>query len=240
MKSTILFRTVITVAVCSVLIFSSCKKDSSNPSSQSVSEEEAAQAITQSVTPESGGMVSQSSEASAIATIYTIHPCGISHDSSIALASLPGAAFTYAINLNWGWSITCASPVEFQSYFKGHTTYSGTLMSSNDSSQATMNLTGLGTSATAYTGNLNYVRNGSQQSKIGRKSSFTSLITITSTNITVDKTTNIIASGTAPVTISGASTGGLAFSYNGTLTFHGNKAATLAMSSGNSYEISWQ
>jgi hypothetical protein len=245
MKKTILSRALKTTATifCGILIMStsySCKKDasSSTATTDTVSETEASQAITQAVVPTSGGMAEQTANAAIVANDQIAYPCSQSFDSSILLTNTAGASITYSADLEWNWILNC-SAANFTFAFKGHTTYSAPLMSSNDSTTAWFIITGLQESSTAYVLNSNYVRNGSQQSNIGNRNSFTSLITITSSNINIDKISEQIISGTATVSISGASTSGRSFSFSGNINFLGNQAATLTMASGNVYQINW-
>jgi hypothetical protein len=232
-----------TIIFCGILIIaatSSCKKDTASTSNTgTVTEADASQAITEAIVPSSGGMAAQTSNAAYVAAKpVNVYPCGQSFDSSILLTNAAGAAITYNADLEWNWILSC-STASFTYSFKGHTTYEAPLMSSNDTTTAGFVVTGLDASSPAYILNANYVRNGSQQSNIGYKNSFTSLITINSANINIDKTTEEITSGTATVSISGASTSGKLFSYSGTIVFLGNQAGTLTMASGNVYRISW-
>lgn len=223
------------VFVCMASI-TSCKKDAGSSSSTTVSEDEAAEAITEAVTPASGGMVDQVDNSIGI-TMLNAYPCGESFDSSINVTSPTGSAITYSFNLSWNWMLSCSKGT-FQFNFNGSSMYDAPRMSSNDSSEGSLTISGLDKGA-AYIVNTSYIRNGSQQSKILNRNSFTSNITITSENINVDKTTQEITSGTATVSISGASTSGRSFSYSGTITFNGNKNATLDLGNGNTYTISW-
>ncbi len=226
-----------TVAIVCVLMASSCNKnsDSTSPASTTVSTDDAAEAITDAVTPASGGMVSQVDNSVAITANYQL-PCGQNFDSSITATNPSSSVITYSFNLAWGWLLKC-SPAEFDFSFKGSSKYDAPKMSSNDSSIGSMTITGLESSS--YIINTSYLRNGSQQSKVLNKNSFTSNITITSEDITVDKVSKEITSGTASVSISGASTSGKSFNYSGTITFTGSRAATLILGNGNTYSISW-
>lgn len=243
MKTTISFKQIrkvllfISVAFACIVLATSCKKDSGGSSSDAVSQDDAAETITQAVTPESGGMVAQVDNSVTITANYTL-PCGESFDSSISATNPVGSLITYSFNLAWNWMLKC-STAEFDFNFKGSSMYDAPRMSSNDSSNGSLKITGLETSKTNYVVNTSYVRNGSQQSKILNKNSFTSKINIASEDIMVDKATQEIISGTASVSISGASTSGKSFSYDGAITFNGNKSATLVLGNGNTYSISW-
>jgi hypothetical protein len=221
-----------------MLLITSCKKDNASTSaSAAVSQDDAAEAITQAVTPESGGMVNQVDQSTEIISKGSA-ACGASFDSSISGNSPEGSAVTYSYSLDWNWVYTCASKT-FQLNFTGNSMYDGPNMSSKGNSVGNMTVTGYGSSSSEYTANITFERDGSDQSKVFHKNSFTSKTTITSDNIKIDKTTALITSGAATVNIKGSSTNGLSFSYGGTLTFNGNKTGTLLLDNGTSYNISW-
>jgi hypothetical protein len=236
-------NTVIIVFAAVTACTASCKKDASSTTGstttgRTVTEADAANAVTASVTPQTSGMVTQVSDATVMASV-PVYTCGQSFDSTIAGASAAGATVTYAFNLTWGWQFSCANPASFTGSFKGSSSYSTQYISSSDSSKGNFVLTGITPTAKNYTLNASYTRNGSCQSGIGNKNSFTSTIAITSTNILVSKTTREIVSGTATATITGASSSGKSFSFAGTITFNGNKTATLAITGGGTYQINW-
>ena len=83
-----------------------------------------------------------------------------------------------------------------------------------------------------------YTRNGSQESKIGQQNSFTSTLTITASNLLVDKSTQEINGGTASFTLEGSGSGGTNITYTGSIVFNGNQSATLTLN-GNSYPLNW-
>jgi hypothetical protein len=227
-------------AACFIGGISSCNKSASTatPSDTTVTEADAAEAVTDAVVPQSAGLTAQVSDATVMAS-SSYYTCGLAYDSSITRANVSGASVTYTLNLAWNWKLSCASPASFTAAFKGSSNYSAIRMSSSDSSNGSFTITGIEPSNTAYTFNSSYTRQGSQQSKIGNKNSFTSTITVTSSNILVNKTTQQIVSGSAAVNIAGASSSGKSFSFSGTITFNGGKTATLVISGGGTYAITW-
>lgn len=232
----------IAITLFLALSITSCKKENSS-STDAVSEEEAAEAVSQSVSTESSGMSQQSFAAVTVANAELVFlPCGIEIDSTVTGASLPGAAITYAYNLSWKWVLGCSGlgvPQKINFDITGNSSYDAPRMSSNDNSTASFELTGLTPATAEYDMTTSYQRIGTQQSKVFNKNSFTSTTIITSDNLKVDKITQLITSGTAAASISGASSSGKTFSYTGTITFLGNKKGTLTMASGNTYDISW-
>ncbi|HZE83012.1 MAG TPA: hypothetical protein VE035_01835 [Puia sp.] len=221
------------------LALASCKKDSA-ASSDAVTVDDAADAITQAVVPETSGVVGQTQTAVVIINTNNLS-CGVSSDTSIAGQSLPGAAITYSYSLKWSNMLSCTNgiPQQLSFGFSGKSSYDAPRISSSDSSNATATATGLQPSSSKYVFNQTYTWKGSKISKVRNKHSFSSTITITTSDLTVDKSSQQIVSGTASVTISGAGSGGSAFSYSGTLTFSGNKQAVLVLGNGNTYTILW-
>jgi len=241
MKSTIILGKMAALITLTVCLATSCKKDASSGSTSTattVTEQDAADAVTNAIAPTSAGVTAQVSDATVMAA-SAAYPCGQSFDSSIIRSSASGAAISWSYTLGWGWKLTCGSPANFAASFNGHSMYDALRMSSSDSSKGSFTVTGLSPADADYTFNTSYERNGSQQSKIGNKNAFTSKITVTSTNIKVDKATREIISGAADVTISGASSSGKSFSFSGTLTFNGGKTAVLQIAGGTSYTITW-
>ncbi|SEM37388.1 hypothetical protein SAMN04488505_104200 [Chitinophaga rupis] len=216
----------------------SCAKNNDAAPVDAVDEEEVAEAVTQAVSANSGGVAVTASDAAIMTTNYSAM-CGMSKDTAIAHSSIAGAVVTYHADAQWHWMLTCAPAARFDFALTSHLSYDAPRMSSNDSLSATLAVTGLEPAAPNYTMNMSLTRKGSQASKILRKHSFTSTIIVTGTNIAVSKTTYLVQSGTASVTISGATSGGRSFQYAGTLVFTGNKTATLTFASGATYNIQW-
>jgi hypothetical protein len=231
-----------------VLTVTSCKKDDS-PGYITVSEEEIAEAVGESVSTESGGLVYQSTAAAVYSSdminsrigAKASDQCGIMHDTTVAGVSETGATVTFSYNFNWNWLLTCREivPQTFVFNYSGKASYDAVRMSSNDSAKANITVTGLGGDSAYYVFNQTYTRNGSQTSKINQKRSFTSLIKIVSADIRISKTSLKILSGTGAVTVSGEGSGGRSFSYTGTITFLGNDKATLVVTNGATYNIAW-
>jgi hypothetical protein len=216
---------------------SSCKKD--NSTTTTVTEADAAQLSTDAVTPSTGGMVDQVNRSVNTYNTSTFS-CAVVKDSSYTIASAAGATPTFSYNLMWNYNLACSgvTPSQLTFNFTGTGSYDGPLMSSSDNSKGGFLMTGFG-APTQYSFNTTYCRTGTTTSKILRQYTFNSVITITGTNIAVDKTTQEIASGTATVSIQATSSSGKSFNFNGTITFLGNKTANLVLNSGKTYVIQW-
>lgn len=221
----------------------SCKKTNSSSGSSatdSVTTDDAANAVTNAVSPESAGLVAQTQTTVVIINTNDL-ACGEMKDTSIAGQSASGAAITYSYSYNSSRMLTCNNglPSSFQFNFSGKNSYSSTYIASSDSANGEFTVTGLNAGASQYVFNASYIRNGDETSTARNHLTFTSTISIQSTDLTIDKSTQQIVSGTATVSISGEASNGRSFSYTGTITFLGNKQATLVLGNGNNYTIAW-
>jgi hypothetical protein len=222
----------------------SCKKSNSNAGGSSttdtVTTDDAANAVSDAVSPESSGMVAQTQTTVVIINENDLD-CGVQSDTAFAGQNAAGAAITYNYAYTSSRLLTCnvGVPSTFQFNFSGKNSYSAAYIASDDSAAGNFSVTGLNAGAGQYVFNASYIRSGSETSKARNQYTFTSNVNIQSTNLTIDKSTQQIVSGTATVSISGASSSGKAFSYSGTITFSGGKQATLVLGNGNTYQITW-
>ncbi|MBX2907292.1 MAG: hypothetical protein KF744_14705 [Taibaiella sp.] len=234
------------IAAMLLLAAAACRKENlpanntgTTTSSETVSDEDAADAITEAMTGQKAGMTDQATEQTTMAKSSVV-PCGGEKDTVLGGAGTYGpASYDYLYHAHLAVICTLGIPSKFTGTFSGNTSYSTTRMSSDDSCSGEFVVTGLAPTSDVYKLNLNYVRQGSQQSNVRKKASFTSTITITGTDIIVDKTTLLITTGTASVVMTGATSTGATFSKTATLTFTGSKTATLTFGSGASYPLSW-
>ena len=233
---------IIIIAVSALLAFASCKKSSSEQTSDAVTETDAAQVSTDAVMPSTGGV---SNQTSTTAALYAALPpaCGIVKDSTLSYASLTGAIPVYAFTFTWSFQTNCAAGASPQTIsadynFTGKGSYAGTYITASHTGNGKFVLTNSADSAN-YTLNGTYVRNGTFASRFVHPHSFTSVITITATNVFVSKLTKEITGGSATVTIAATSASGKNYNFAGTIKFLGNKTATLVLNSGKSYPIQW-
>jgi hypothetical protein len=225
-----------------ILSTGSCKKSNSGSSSavDTVTTDDAANAVTQAVSPESAGMVAQTQTTVVIINTDDL-ACGEQKDTAFSGQNATGAAVTYSYSYSASRLLTCSmnEPSAFEFNFSGKAGYSATYIASSDSAGGQFSVTGLNPGTGDYVFNASYIRTGTQTSKVRNQLTFTSTIDIQSTNLTVDKSTQQITSGTATVSITGSASNGRSFSYSGTITFLGNKQATLVLGNGNTYTIVW-
>ena len=232
------------------LSVTSCSKedDSTDGTESSITEEEAAEAIAMSVSPESGGMIEQTNQA-----IYTFeddnsasskaedYECGVEYGSSYNISG-QSANVTYSASLAWNWIVDCGTgiiPSAADFDLTGTSSYDGPRISSDASTTATINIQNLEDEQSSYIVNETFSIAGSQESYIRNENAFTSTIDLSTTDLTVLKSNYNIASGTISVSFHGVASNGNSYDYSGTLVFTGNQTATLTMGSGNTYELAW-
>jgi hypothetical protein len=227
------------IAAAIALNISSCRKSSikTTPVAPVVTESDAAQFASDAVSPLSGGMADQLSNSTSI---YTSAPltCGVLKDSSIVIASAAGATPVYNYTFDWKYVQNCngSVPSNITFDFTGTGSYDGSHLSSTDTSNAHIVLTG---DTSSYLATINYTRTGTVTSKVGRQFTFHTTLNIQSSHIAIDKTSREIISGSATVTVVSTSTSGKSLTIGGILTFQGNKKATLVLTSGATYVIQW-
>lgn len=222
----------------SVVTFGSCKKDDSGtptttPVAQSVNETEAAELVKNVLSGNSGGFATQATFA---ATIAATLPCNQQQSSSYKGKSGAGAKTTFDYELQWAQKTTCASllPSSYEADFQGKTNYTSDKISSTDNTTAHFALAGMGLTDAEYVINESYQRSGTQTVNIDKQQSISSTVSVSGTNIKVNKMTRKITSGTATVSISGMNDG-KAFNYNATVTFTGNNQATISFNGGGTH-----
>jgi hypothetical protein len=227
----------LTVLTAFAVTVSSCKKDN-GITANAVTEEEAAEVISLAVSGNTEAFSDQVTEAAIAANVYG-STCSYNKDTAVTRTNTAGA-YTWNYMFNWNRAVVCTSgvPNTFNANYKMKGSYDAPKMSSNDSAVASLAVTNL-ISGSQYTYNGSYTRSGSQVSKILNKNTFTSKIILNLSNVKVNKITGMIDSGTATISIAGATTSGNSFNYTGGIIFNGSKNASITLSSGRVYIVSW-
>ncbi|OWY19051.1 hypothetical protein C7N43_23540 [Sphingobacteriales bacterium UPWRP_1] len=162
--------------------------------------------------------------------------CGFSGDSTF-VATKAVAGNTYSYNMSYVYSTTCSAlnvPTEFVVNLIANGNYEDNRIQSADTTNLGMVFTGLLPPANQYTLNGFFARDGTQTHKITNKY-FTSLITLSVTGVTIDKTSYAITGGTGYVTVT-INLDDKVRIYSGNLTFNGNGSVTFVLN-GNSYTV---
>ena len=245
MKKLTIAASFLTLAAAGTITFTACNKQAASTAnnitttSNDITTSDVTQAVTQAVSGSTSGMATQSQHAASLAASVSL-PCGGTKDTTISGVSPAGSLFTWSYDLNYSRSCICSggSPSQYNTTITGSSSYSVLVMSSNDSTSAQISVGGLQSSATNYVLNETYTRTGTIQSLIGNQHSFTSTLTMTSSNINISKSTNQVVSGSASVLFTGKGSGNTV-SHTATITFLGNNQATLVLDNGSSSNISW-
>lgn len=228
------------LAIAGVTTFTSCQKESSGDE-EAITTQEVADVMSESVTPESGGVVAQVESSSQISAIpFYLAACGVAKDSTVANAGTKGL-HEWSFSFNWHWLLTCSNgdPQKFQVTVSGNSDYNGPRLTSTHSSNGSLTIEGLQLASTKYAVNETFVRTGAHVSKVGRKLTFTTETAVNLADVMVDKLTKKIVSGIAELTVKGTNSAGKTFTYQGTLTFNGNSRATLVLKNGQSFLLQW-
>jgi hypothetical protein len=241
------FKKALAIPFAGVLLLAgtatSCSDDDNN-STNTVTEADAVDAITASVSAQSNGVAKMALDAGTAATeeeVYTNTPainCGQLYTEAYN-AEESGANYAYDYAGSRSYELACSTsgiPQSFSYAYEMDGTYDTQRMYSSDNATADVSITGLSTSSADAVLNGLYIRTGHQESKVHQMRQFDSVITLNINTLTVNKSSQLITGGTAAVTITGAGSGGNSFSYSGSITFNGNQTATLVLN-GNTYTI---
>jgi len=220
----------------------SCSKDDDNSNSE-ITEEEAVEVIESSLAKETNGAsktVETAVETADEQMLFTEEPtieCGQTYSDSYN-ESFTGATYSYDYAVSRDYLLSCGilnKPESLSYSLEFNGVYDTVRMSSNDTTTVDWVISNLlSMENPAFNGS--YLREGTQVSKVRNMNTFTSTLSITMNNLTVDKNTYVILSGTAQVSFVGTSSSGGQYTFNGSLTFNGDETATLIIN-GNTYTI---
>ncbi|WP_139113018.1 hypothetical protein [Mucilaginibacter sp. PPCGB 2223] len=227
-------------AIVLLLAVGACSKSNNGSTvDASISTDDAANIMANSVSSGSGGMAGASVDVTANAQLtFNANPgCGGTKTYSFNRQSPQGASVTYSYSFNYTYTLNCVNNVPDNVSGNATSTgsYDGPSLTSTDSGTLTFNVGGLAQSSTAYSVNGEYKRTGSFTQKTGNMRKGSSNVDITVTSLSIPKGGSTIASGSATFTLSGTSNNG-SFSFNGTITFTGNNQANLVVN-GTAYVV---
>lgn len=232
------FRWGVALALAAIMITGCTDDDALGVDGTSaISNDDAADAIAFSLSgsQSSGGLTAQLEESTTMAGAGLINKTdqlgNASWDTTVARARM--GIFSYAYAFHFNLSLVSGSRLDFSYTMK--VTYDTPRMSSADSAAALFQVSNLMT-GTSYAVSGTYTRLGTQTSKVRQKNTWTSVITVTMSGLSVDKSTMKITSGSANLTMVGSSGSGNAYALNGKLTFIGANQAIL-MIGGQAYTI---
>lgn len=221
----------IAAAVTATGIFAACNKPdkANNAYIPPISDVDLANVISAGVSFNSNGFaeeITAISNYSVAKGLYTTTPslqCGIAFDTSFTRSSNSTAgSYMYGDDLNFTLSCIAGAPDSLNVTQEMHGSYALSQISGTDGSTAQLVVKQLQPAYSSIIINGTYIRTGTDSSKIGTKPTFSSVITYTLSNITLDKTTQKITGGVATVGITGFSNTGVAYQNSGLLTFDKN------------------
>ncbi len=225
-------------AIALLLMVGACSKNS-NDTTASISTDDAATIMANSMSSGSGGMVSASADITLNAQVtFNANPgCGGTKTYNFSRQSPANASVTYSYNFNYTYTLNCVNnlPDNVSGSATSTGSFDGPSMSSNDSGTTTFTVGGLVQSSANYTVNGEYKRSGSFAKKTGNMNQGSSNVDIIVSSLVVPKSGGVIASGTANFTLSGSSNNS-SYSFNGTITFTGNNSANLVVN-GTAYVV---
>ncbi|MCB9188496.1 MAG: hypothetical protein H6600_04790 [Flavobacteriales bacterium] len=231
-------RTISVMMIAFIFAVSSCKKE--DEQEKTVSEEETSEVVAKSMESSNSGLIEQIEESVQMANVALQNPiCALQYDSTIQ-KTYTSTSRTLDYTFNWGYQVNCSNNVPSDVTFSYNSSgnYSSLRMDADDEATGSIVLTQLLSSQSSYMANINYERIGNQESNFGNNSTFSSTLTITGSNIEVDKTSYEILGGSANFTISGSRDNGTNYSFSGMIQFLGGGSATVSFNNGNQYTIS--
>ncbi len=256
----------ITCYFVALLFLASCKKtDTTSSDSTILNSDEAAVSVGTSLSSNGYGLNSQIMDAiplsvsGSLATSqttnhnslsvlganhlsYTSPACGFTKDTTITRdnSNNPKGLVQYSFQLHYNFKVVCDGNYPTSMIFIDSTTgsYSGLRVNFNGSSNSEFVLTNIQPKDSALVLNGTFVRNGSFQSKLRSNATFSSVITLNVTGLTVGKTSHFISAGTGTITFTGSSSAGKTYSYTGTVDFsNANKIVLLLEGKKHLYDL---
>lgn len=235
MKTTLFVRTTKSLSffVLVSLLLVSCKKNE-----KEITTDDAADVVSYALESSSGGMADQLKDCTEevndeLASWY----CGSQFDTTLSVSytgTVIGAYSTqrhYTLNCN-GSSV--ATDVSCTGSYSGN--YDAPRMSSTNSGTLNWQLSGLDAGSTQYVFNGAHNRSGSHTSKVRNKYTFNTSLSVSSSNVTVDKTTGKIVSGSGNITLTCDVVDGDSYYFTGTIVYNANETATVVIN-GTTYTV---
>ncbi|MEZ4686354.1 MAG: hypothetical protein R3B47_09885 [Bacteroidia bacterium] len=146
------------------------------------------------------------------------------------------AQANYAAGFSYQFSCNAAKiPTSAHIDYAQSGTFAGLRLSGADSASCSIDIAGLQPSATLLVFDGSYGRSGTHDFSANNKRNINSTISLTLTQVEMDKSSYEITSGSGTFSLTGSTQNG-SFSYKGTIVFNGNKQATITIN-GNTYQI---
>jgi len=225
-----IFNIILLISILIIIIsLASCKTNSGTPN-YPVTEEDAADLISNAVLPQYGGLINHINNS----VQFLQRPvCGITCDTTTVLGgqAQPGSTpLSAKCSLQWHYQLNC-SDKSLNGTYSGLINYSGAHFSADNTCTGT--LTCVPQLNAGYKVGLNFSIDGTDVKKAVDANNLKTNITIQGTDVLIDKTTGQVTSGQLQVAIHISY-----YNYSGTFKFGGNHSASLVLNSGKTYNLS--
>jgi len=217
------------IAFLVVGAMASCKKGNGSSQPNSNSTDEAADLVTASLSTNTQGVLSSTTDisVSANAKLNVDTTCGETWADSVNRSIPFGNQNGYNYKAKYTYTYTCGNPATVNTT----SNYSGSFVTENLSSTfsgtSDFIFSGVNRQSPTLTVNGEYKRSGSFQSKTDTSYEGSHNVDIILYNLVLIKPLHIIKSGSATFTISGDMPKRGSFNYTGTIVFNGSDNATL-------------
>ncbi|MDX3915611.1 MAG: hypothetical protein QHC79_18845 [Pseudosphingobacterium sp.] len=216
------------------LMFAACSKNDELSADAAITEDDVYDVIEGTLVAstyglsETVGAASMKAEETAAYTATPAITCGTPYTRSFT-RSASGTSYGYNYAVQENYQLKCTEAGEASTFLFTddiHGSYDAVRMSSDDSSESELSITGLEPSNTVATLNGFYERKGTQESKVHYERNFTSTVTYDLNDLEINKSSHKIEGGTATLNVS-LTADGTTKTYYADLTFNGDYTATL-------------
>lgn len=231
----------LTMVFVSALAVSGCRKEKKEDE-QVITTDDAADVVEYSLSSSSGGFAEQVSDGSEYAyeqglRAGTSLECGVAFDTTVTRSHTGTITASYTHQRHFLLGCDSASnPVslEYSGSYSGN--YDGPRMHSSNTGNRNWIVKGLEAGSADYIYNGSFTRSGEHVSEVRNQYTFTSSLSMNTSNLHVAKSDRRIVSGTSSLTLSCMVSNGNTYSFSGSIVFNADHTATLTLN-GNTYTI---
>lgn len=225
---------ILLILLLGTFLISGCKDKSTEPD-ETTYEEDAADIIAASLGDSSStsGLTSQINDLITLVENHTIasqlmkSSFGIPILDTTITKNMQKGLYSYSYTLNYEFGLNDLNTYYLDFSIDGN--YSTRILSSVDTSSGLLTLAGKLPSEKVYRINGNYQRNGNENSKVRNKLALKTKMSLTISEIIIDKDTEKFQSGSATGIISGETSNGKEFSYSIKIEYKSDQSVTLSV-----------
>ncbi|WP_448700190.1 hypothetical protein ACFGVR_23675 [Mucilaginibacter sp. AW1-3] len=224
-KFNFIFNLILLISILIIILtIASCKSSSGTPN-YPVTEEDAAEIISNTVLRQFGGLLTHVTEG---IQLEQRSACGLTKDTVLSWTSQAGSV-SAKTNLQWHYQLACSDKTLTGTY-TGSINYNGPHFTADNTCTGT--LTCAPQANTAYQISLTLNISGTDAKKAVDANTLKTNIDLQTTNMLVDKASGLVTSGQMKVNIQISY-----YNYSGTFKFLGNHMATIVLNSGTVYNL---